>query len=310
MLAVGALGLVACSPNDPPGGESDLSIATGGAGGVYQVYGGALADQMTRGMPDRPTTAETTSASVDNLLLVANGESDLGFTLADTAIDAVKGDAGFKRPLDLRAIGQIYPNITQVVVPADSDVKRVEDLKGRSVSIGAPNSGTEVIALRLLEAAGLDPEKDVDGTGLGVGESVAALRDGTIDALFWSGGVPTGSITDLASTDEIRILDLSAYLPKLQERYGEAYEEAEIEKGDYEGTAAAKTIGVPNLIMVDAGMPEPLAYDITKLIFERKSQLAEVTPQAEKLDPKESQKLVEPLRLHPGSERFYREAAG
>lgn len=304
----GALGLAGCSPNDPPGGERDLSIATGGAGGVYQVYGGALADQMTRGLPDRPTTAETTSASVDNLLLVASGESDVAFTLADTAIDAVEGAASFKRPLDLRALAQIYSNITQVVVPADSDIRTVADLEDRSVSIGAPNSGTEVIALRLLEAAGLDPDEDVDGAGLGVGESVAALRDGTIDAFFWSGGVPTGSITDLASTDEIRLLDLSDTLPRLQERYGEAYEAAEIEEGAYEATAAARTIGVPNLLMVDAKMPDALAYDITKLIFERKDQLAAVTPQAESLDPADAGKLIKPLRLHPGAERFYEEA--
>lgn len=121
--------------------------------------------------------------------------------------------------------------------------------------------------------------------------------------------MPTGSITDLASTDEIRLLDLSDALPRLQERYGEAYQPAEVEEGDYEGTAAARTIGVPNLLMVDASMPDALAYEITELLFARKKQLSEVTPQAESLDPKESRTLVEPLRLHPGAERFY-EAAG
>jgi len=305
-VAVGAG--TACSANDPPGGEGDLSIATGGAGGVYQVYGGALADQMTRGLPDRPTTAETTSASVDNLLLVADGQSDVAFTLADTAIDAVQGNAGFESPLELRGLARIYSNVTQVVVPADSAIRSVADLEGRSVSIGAPNSGTEVIARRLLEAAGLDPETDIEGTGLGVGESVAALRDGTIEAFFWSGGVPTGAVTDLASTDAIRILDLSDALPRLQERYGEAYQAAEIEEGEYEGTAATRTIGVPNLLMVDADMPERLAYDITRLLFARKAQLAQVTPQAENLDPAEASEPVDPIELHPGAERFYAEA--
>src|SRR5215213_5148896 len=95
--------LAACSANDPPGGDGRLSIATGGSGGVYQVYGGGLADVLTQELPDSPTTAETTSASVDNLLLVAGGDSDIAFTLADTAIDAVKGDHTFDRPLKLRA---------------------------------------------------------------------------------------------------------------------------------------------------------------------------------------------------------------
>ena len=301
-------GSVSCSLNDPPGGKGRLSVATGGAGGVYQVYGGAPADQMIRALPDAPTTAETTSASVDNLLLVAEGESDVGFTLADTAIDAVRGSAGFERPLPIRALATLYSNVTQVVVPGDSDIKRVEDLKGSSVSVGSPNSGTEVIARRLLAVAGLDYKSDIDASGLGVGESVAALRDGTIDAFFWSGGVPTGSITDLTTTDDVRLLALDAYLPKLQEKFGEAYEEAEVEEGDYEGVEATKTIGVPNLLMVDEKMSDDLAYRITKLLFDRKKALAEVTPQAEKLDPADSEKVVEPVRLHPGAERYYSEA--
>ena len=192
--AVGAALLVAgafaCSPNDPPGGGDRYSIATGGSGGVYQVYGGGLADLMTDELDDAPTTAETTSASVDNLTLVAGHDSDLAFTLSDTAIDAVKGEAGFDEPLDLRALATIYPNITQVAVKADSGIERIEDLKGKTVSVGSPNSGTEVIALRLLEVAGLDPDADIGKRGLGVGESVQALRDGSIDAFFWSGGVP------------------------------------------------------------------------------------------------------------------------
>lgn len=311
VLAAAGVGAsaVGCSLNDPPGGEGRLSVATGGAGGVYQVYGGALADQMTRVLPDAPTTAETTSASVDNLLLVAGGESDVGFTLADTAIDAVKGEAGFKRPLRIRALATLYSNITQVVVPGDSDIERVEDLEGKAVSVGSPNSGTEVIARRLLDVAGLDYRSDVNASGLGVGESVAALRDGTIDAFFWSGGVPTGSITDLTTTDDVRLLALDSYLPQLQERYGEAYEEAEIEKGDYEGVGATQTIGVPNLLMVQEGMSEELAHRITKLLFDRKKELAEVTPQAEKLERADSRKVVEPVELHPGARRYY-EGAG
>ena len=119
LLVLGAL-VAACSPNDPPGGEGRLSIATGGAGGVYQVYGGGLADLLSDELPDSPTTAETTSASVDNLLLVANGDSDIAFALEDSAIDAVRGQESFGEPLPLKALGTLYPNITQVVVKADS----------------------------------------------------------------------------------------------------------------------------------------------------------------------------------------------
>ena len=142
--------------------------------------------------------------------------------------------------MPLRALGTLYSNFTHVVVLKDSGIKRIEDLKGKTVSIGAPNSGTEVIGLRLMAVAGLDPDKDVTRRAMGVGESSAALREGSIDAFVWSGGLPTGAITDLATTDEIALLPLDSYLPKLNERYGEAYAEAEVEKGEYPGVAAGQ----------------------------------------------------------------------
>ena len=303
-----AIAVAACSPNDPPGGEGRLSIATGGSGGVYQVYGGGLADLLSDELPDAPTTAETTSASVDNLLLVADGESDVAFSLADSAIDAVEGSESFERPLPLRALGTLYPNITQVVVKADSGIESIDDLKGKTVSVGAPNSGTEVIALRLFEVAGLDPDDDISQRGLGVGESAQAIRDGSIDAFFWSGGVPTAAIVDLATTDDIRILPVAEYLPDLRERYGEAYQEAEIEDGEYTGVGASKTIGVPNLLMVNEGMSDDLAFDITKALYDNKKRLSEIVPSAESLDPEKGRELVTPVKLHPGARRYYREA--
>jgi TRAP transporter TAXI family solute receptor len=308
-VIAGAIALASCSPNDPPGGGDRLSIATGGSGGVYQVLGGGLADLMSDELPDGPTTAETTSASVDNLILVANGESDVAFTLSDTAIDAVKGQAGFDRPLPLRALATLYPNIPQVVVKADSGIETIEELRDKAVSVGAPNSGTEVVALRLLEVAGVDPDEDIKRRQMGVGESVAAMRDGTIDAFFWSGGVPTGAVTDLATTDDIRILDVERYLPEMRSRYGEAYMPAETEEGDYAGVPPVKTIGVPNLLMVNADMNEDLAYRITRLLFDGKDRLAQVHQSAEKLEPGTASKVVEPVQLHPGAQRYYGEAA-
>jgi TRAP transporter TAXI family solute receptor len=308
-LAVAAVAVAACSPNDPPGGEGRLSIATGGSGGVYQVYGGGLAEVLSDELPDAPTTAETTSASVDNLLLVANGDSDIAFSLADTAIDAVNGDESFERKEPLLSLATLYANVTQVVVKADSGIESIEDLEGKTVSVGSPNSGTEVIALRLMAVAGLDPDEDISERGLGVGESAQAIRDGSIDAFFWSGGVPTAAITDLATTDEIRILPVDGYLDGLRERFGEAYQPAEIEDGEYAGVGASKTIGVPNLLMVNAGMSRDMAYRITKALYDGKERLAEIVPSAESLDPETGMKPVEPVRVHPGAARYYREQA-
>jgi uncharacterized protein len=294
-----------CSPNDPPGGGDRLSIATGGAGGVYQVYGGGLADLLSDELPDSPTTAETTSASVDNLLLVANGDSDVAFALADSTIDAVEGNESFEQPLNVRALATLYPNITQVVVKADSGIERLEDLRDKTVSVGSPGSGTEVIALRLLDVAGVDPDEDIAKRGLGVGESVQAIRDGSIDAFFWSGGVPTGAVTDLATTDDIRILALDGYLPEMRERYGEAYTEAEVEEGGYEGVPAVPTIGVPNLLMVNADMSDDMARDITQALYEGRERLATIVPAAESLDPEKGQEVVTPVELHPGAQEYY-----
>ena len=257
-----------CSPNDPPGGGDRLSIATGGAGGVYQVYGGGLADLLTDVLPDAPTTAETTSASVDNLLLVANGDSDVAFALADSTIDAVEGNESFEEPLNVRALATLYPNITQVVVKADSGIEKLEDLRDKTVSVGSPGSGTEVIALRLLEVAGLDPDDDIAKRGLGVGESVQAIRDGSIDAFFWSGGVPTGAVTDLATTDDIRILALDGYLPTCASASARRTPKPRSRGGEYEGIDGVPTIGVPNLLMVSADMSADMARDITQALYE------------------------------------------
>jgi TRAP transporter TAXI family solute receptor len=190
----------------------------------------------------------------------------------------------------------------------DSGITTIEDLKGKTVSVGAPNSGTEVIGLRRREVAGLDPDEDVTRRSMGVGESTAALREGSIDAFVWSGGLPTGAITDLATTDEIVLLPLDRYVPKLTERYGQAYQEAEVEKDEYPGVPPVKTIAVPNLLMVRADMDEALAHDVIALMFEHKKELAEVHPSAEKLELEDAQKVVEGVELHPGAARYYDEA--
>jgi TRAP transporter TAXI family solute receptor len=309
LLVLGAL-VAACSPNDPPGGEGRLSIATGGAGGVDQVYGGGLADLLSDELPDSPTTAETTSASVDNLLLVANGDSDIAFALEDSAIDAVSGQESFDEPLPLKALGTLYPNITQVVVKAGSDIESIEDMQGKTISVGSPGSGTEVIALRLLEVAGIDADEDLTKRQLGVGESVQALRDGSIDGFFWSGGVPTGAVTDLATTDDIRLLETAQYRDALQSEYGDAYQETEVEEGGYEGVAGVATIGVPNVLVVNEDMDDELAYQITKALYEGKDRLATIVPAAEALDPAEGREVIDPVELHPGAERFYAEQGG
>jgi TRAP transporter TAXI family solute receptor len=300
--------LGACSASQAPGGGDRLSIATGGTGGVYFVYGGALADQITQNVEGVEATAEATSASVDNMQLIGDESSDVAFTLADTAADAAEGREEFEgRPVSAQALAQLYTNYTQVVAPAGSGINSIEDLRGRSVSVGSPGSGTEIIALRVLEAAGIDPDSDIDRQQLGVDESVDAVRDGTVDAFFWSGGLPTGAVTDLATTNQIVLLPTVDYLGALRSQYGEVYEETIIPAGTYEGVDEdVSVIGVPNYLVVNESMDEELAYQITRLLFDQQDALAEAHPEARNLD-RDTAPQVPPLELHPGAERYYSE---
>jgi len=311
VVALIILSVLAACGAEAPGGGNRLSIATGGTGGVYYVYGGALADQITQNIDGVEATAEATSASVDNMNLIASESSDIAFSLADTAADAVEGREDFEGdPVPAQALAQLYINYTQIATTAGSGIDSVEDLRDRSVSVGSPGSGTEVIALRVLRAAGIDPDSDIDRQQLGVDESVDAVRDGTIDAFFWSGGLPTGAVTDLATTDQIVLLPSTDYLDTLRNQYGEVYQEETIPAGTYEGLDQdVAVIGAPNYLVVNEAMDEDLAFQITQLLFEQQEDLAQAHPEARNLDINTAPQTP-PLELHPGARRYYEEAGG
>jgi uncharacterized protein len=306
ILVIAALAGCGGEESASEGEGGNLSIATGGTAGVYQVYGGGLADVVSDELEGYKATAETTSASVDNIKLIEQKNSDVAFTLADSAIDAVEGRESFDEPMPIRALAQIYTNYTQVGTTAGKDISSIEDLRGKRVSVGDPGSGTEVIALRVLEAAGLDPDEDIDRSQLGVDESVNAVRDGSIDAFFWSGGLPTGAVTDLATTEDLVLVPNAEYVPELREKYGEAYQETTIPKDTYDGLEEdVPVIGVPNLLVVHRDMEEDLAQDLTALLFEQKKRLTQVHPEAENLDRERAQNVIPPVKLHPGAEAYF-----
>ena len=301
--------LAACSA-EAPGGSNRLSIATGGTGGVYYVYGGALADEITQNVEGVEATSESTAASVDNMFLIENGGSDLAFVSADTAADGVAGVEDFEEPIPAQVLAQLYFSPIQVVALDGSGIRSIEDLAGRTVSVGAPNSATEVSAERILTLAGVDPEAGIEREQLGVDESVDAIRDGTIDAFFWGGGVPTGAITDLASTDSIRLLPTGQYVDDIRREYSEVYTESTIPAGSYEGfNEEVGTIAVPNFLLANESLDEELAYQVTRVLFEQQEDLAQAHPEAEKLELQSAQQVA-PLELHPGARRYYEEAGG
>jgi uncharacterized protein len=304
-----AVGLAACSH----GGQQStrfLSIATGGTGGVYYPYGGGLAKVLNENLPEVRATAEVTAASVDNLKLIRDGRADIAFTLADTLADAVAGRGAFAgRPVPAASLATLYANYTQIVTVSGSGIATIADLRGKTVSTGSPGSGTEVIAFRLLRAAGLDPDRDINRQGLGASESAGALKDGKVAAFFWSGGLPTAAIQDLAHSPGIslRLVPSADLLPTLRRDHGDLYSSADIPPGTYKGVGeTVSVIAVANVLVVNAAMPEPLAYSITRLLFERKAELAAIHPEAGKLSP-ERAATGSPAAYHEGALRYYRE---
>ncbi|MEO6222162.1 MAG: TAXI family TRAP transporter solute-binding subunit [Vicinamibacterales bacterium] len=295
------------------GGSSQvrfLSIATGGTGGVYYPYGGALARVLSTKLKDTQVTAEVTGASVDNLKLMQQGRADLAFTLADTLLEAVAGTGPFAETgkVDARSIAVLYTNYTHLVARQGSGISRVADLKGRVVSTGAPGSGTELIADRLLVAAGIDPRQGITRHALGASESAGALKDGKVDAFFWSGGLPTSAIQDLAATPglSIALISQADLLPALQQRYGpDLYRGVTMPGGTYRGTdAPVEVVGVSNVLVASGRLEPELVEKITSALFEAKTELTAAHPEARHLKPATDVNSA-PVPFHEGSLRYY-----
>jgi len=308
-----ALLLAACSPSGSSPARAKvtrLSIATGGTGGVYYVYGGALARLISESVPGVEATAEVTSASIDNLKFLRDGKADIAFTLADTLKDASEGKGAFEaRPIDLRALAVLYTNVTHVVTKKGSGITKLADLKGKVVSMGSAGSGTETIADRTLVAAGLDPAKDIRRENLSAQASADALKDGKVDAFFWSGGLPTAAVLDLAISAPTLILDTASVLPRLQAQYGEAlYRPVSIPPSTYASIdSEVHTFGVSNVLVVPANFDPERAYLIVKTMFEKKAALAAAHAEARNLDLLAAV-TGSPVPLHDGALRYYAEA--
>jgi len=304
-----AASLVACGGQREPSGSGAeaggrLTIATGNTTGVYYQLGGALASVISQKMSGYRATASETGASVQNIQGLVGGNYDIAFSLGDTAADAVKGENSFKSKQDVVALTRLYNNYTQVAVRTSANINSIADLKGKRVSTGSPNSGTEVIARRLLEAAGLDPAKDVTAQRLGLPESVDAMKSGSIDALVWSGGLPTGGITDLTTSlgKGVKLLPIADLLPKMTEKYGSVYSEAPIPAATYKQPADVATIVVPNVLLVRKDMKDELAEQLTKTLYENLDALVAVNAAAKGIT-KENATKTDPVPLHPGAQK-------
>ena len=291
--------------------KTRISIGTGGTGGVYYPLGGGLAALLSKYVPGVDATAEVTAGSIANLQLIDGGRSEIGFTMADAAWDAYNGLDKFNgKKVALRTLAVFYPNRMHVVTVEGTGIDKFTDLKGKRVATGAPASGTEVTAMRLIEAFGLDPNKDMTRERLSVAESVNALKDGKIDAFFWVGGVPTPSVTDLAATPgkKIKLIDHGAGVENMRKKYGPIYVQNRILANAYPGQATDTTnMDVWNLLVVPEKADEQLVYNITKTLFEKKDELVKVHKDAAFLSLDNQTTGASPLPFHPGAVRYFKE---
>ncbi|GAB6937985.1 TAXI family TRAP transporter solute-binding subunit [Isoptericola variabilis] len=281
-----------------------LTVATGGSTGIYHAYGTALA-QVLEDRYDLPVEVDESGGSVENLESLDAGSAQVAFSAADAARDAVAGEGDFDEPLEVRALARVYDDFLHLVVPADSDVRTIDDLRGKKVSLGAPQSGTALIAHRLLAAADV-PSADLTDARLGLDASLEALRTGEIDAFFWSGGLRTPGLTALADDVPVRLVPLGDLVEEVRSRYGSGYRHGIVPEGMYGSSRVVETLAVPNFLMVRADMPEAEARTLVSTLFDARGQIAAQVPSAANLDRVRAI-FTDPVELHPGALRYYRD---
>lgn len=274
-----------------------IRIATGSPTAVYHAFGQSLATILNRELAGVRASVVVTAASAENMRLVGGGEAELGFTQADV----LPAEPATHPPVV--AVARVYDDLLHLVTTAAGPVRTVADLRGRRLSVGAPGSGTEITATRLLDVAGLDGNA-VDRERLGLDDSVAALRAGRIDAFFFSGGLPVRAVEQFAAGTATRIIDLGDWTEPLRRSYREVYVSRDIPRSVY-GVEPVTTVANPNYLVVRADLPEPLVRELTRLLMERREELAAAHPAAGRMSPR-SAIATAPLPLHPGAAAWYR----
>ncbi|MEV0718765.1 TAXI family TRAP transporter solute-binding subunit [Asanoa sp. NPDC050611] len=282
---------------NPP--VTHIRIATGSQTAVYYAFGKALGQLVDDNLPDTDAEVLVTAASAENVDLVETRRAEIGFTQADIL---VTGGA----PVDprVRALGRVYEDLLHLVVPSDSPIEKLTDLRGRTVATGAPGSGTEITVGRLLDVADLDGPDAIRAQRWGLDQSAEALRDGQIDAFFFSGGLPVKAIEDLNNSLSIRIVDLGDWVVRMRDTYSKVYVRREVNDSVYD-LPAVSTLAVPNFLVVPTDMPDDLAYELTRLLMERHEALARAHPAGERFDVRSAIGTM-PVPLHPGAARYFR----
>jgi uncharacterized protein len=289
---------------------TQLAIATGTTGGVYYPLGGGLANILSRNIPGLSATVETTGGSVANMQLLGAGRVGMAITQVDAAVDALHGAEKFRgRPVKGRAIAVLYSNRMQVVTTTASGITSLETMKGKRVATGAPGSATEVMAFRLLEAAGIDKDKYFRARErLSPAEGTNAIKDGKLDAYFFVSGIPTSAITDLGASPgiELRLIDHAQYIPKIVEKYGPVYFPEVIPAHTYPGQETDNhQMSVGNIIAVLHTMPDELVAKILDVTWKNRAELAQVHAEGRNFTLDKQKSSAAGIPWHPAAEKFW-----
>ncbi len=313
-LVILAVLIAACAPRPPE--KLSFSIATGGTGGVWYPLGGAIGSVVTKNVANTEATSEATTAAIDNLKLLVAGKAGMSFSYDYHVIWANEGKLPTvsDKQQPVRIVMAFYEQPLHVVTKEGTGIKSLNDLKGKRVSTGAPNSGTEEQAGYVLKALGIDWDKDFAREKLGATESVAALKDGKIDAFFWSGAVPTSSIIDLASTPGLKmiLLPISGEIAdKIMQANPGVFHKSKFAKGSYSSVDAdVETLAITAVLNTMESFPADRVYQIVAQIFDKKSEIAAVWKGAATLTPESSMAQLGPEAqkyMHSGSAKYFKE---
>jgi hypothetical protein len=285
-----------------------LNIATGGTAGTYFPLGGAMAEIINKNVPEVNATAVTSGASVANVNMLATNEVQMAFIQNDIAFYAFNGVEMFKdkQQANVRAVATLYNETVQVVTLASTGVKRLADLKGKRIAVGAAGSGAEVNARQVLEAAGLT-YNDIKPQYLSFAEAANGLRDGNTDVAFLTAGAPTAAVRDVAAQKEVVIIPVPKEIAdKLIAKYP-FYVRVKIPRDTYSRqTADVETVTVKSILVASASLDEALVYDVTKAIFTNLDRLGQAHAQGKNITRATALEGL-PIPVHPGADRFFKE---
>jgi len=287
--------------------KSNLILATGGTGGSYYPYGGAMAQIFNTKIKNMNVTAQATGASAENLRLVGKGEAELAIVQNDTMDYAYNGTESFKEKIEgFRTVATLYPEVVQIIINPSSGINSVADMKGKRISVGAAGSGVESNAKQILEAVGLTFD-DIKASHLSFNESASAYKDKQIDGFFVTSGVPNPAVQDVNALQKIKVLAIDdATIEKLSKKYP-FYTSFSIVKDTYKGMDAdAKTVAVKATLICKKDMKDDVVYEITKALFENQAELGQAHAKGKELKLQDAVKGVS-VPFHPGAEKYFKE---